>query len=638
MRGIATPEFNLNSTSPTGVFYDEVYLGTQWLGGPQIFDLERIEVLRGPQGTLYGKNTTGGTVNLITRAPSFKPGGYLNVEVGTNEFFHVTGAAETVLVEDKLAARLAVNMTQSDGWVKNRSQLSNSRDLSSIDNHAVRLALKYQGEDWDATLRLLTSRSSPTNIGIIASGTAPGGVEGNGVNPRVSPYNGQPFDNHEGAYDHVGEINANGDGVYLTITKSLGGFELTSISSYFEGDFKNTVDVDGSIADFFWIDFFANQNEMSQDLRIATDNQGGFNFIAGVYYQGDLVDIHTLYQSRGAPLFDQDYKQQRWSYAAYIDGTLDFTSAFQAYGGIRWTSDHGRLRNYRVVSSLPPFIAPGIPIQPTLTYDDEEPTGRLGLRYKLNPDLMLYAQYARGYRSSAFNGGALAQPADLNVGAPEFLDSFEAGVKSQWFDDRLRLNVSAFRYDFENQQFRNTVNIGGGAFASVLINAPTSQIQGLEAEMFLEVTPDFTVSAGLGLLDTEFKDLQLQEAAGSPPEDLSGNKLVEAPPYTLNLAADYTLPLANDTELAFHVDAVNVGEQYFTAFNRDESKTDEFWEANARIVFRDPSKNYEIAIWGKNLNDNEEPTGIIVNGAPNFIRFTTVPYPRRFGVELNYRF
>jgi iron complex outermembrane receptor protein len=637
MRGIATPEFNLNATSPTGVFYDEVYIATQWLGGPQIFDMERVEVLRGPQGTLFGKNTTGGAINFITRAPSFDSGGYVTVEGGTNHYFHAMGAVEAPLVDDKLAGRVAFNITRSDGWVENHSQLTGARDLSSINNYAIRGSLRYSSGDFGATLRLMTSHSSPTNIGVIAYGLGPGGTIANGVNPRVNPYTGAPFSVHEGAYDHVGEIIADGSGGYLTMNLGLGDrFTLTSITSYFDGNFKNTVDADGTITNFFSIDFFAWQHEFSQDLRLASDLDGPFNFIVGLYYTNDEVDIETNYRQSGLALFDQTYNQSRKSYAAYFDATFDITDEAQAYGGIRWTSDHGRLRDYQVLTALPPFILPGIPLQPTLKYDDNEPTGRLGLRYRFTPDVMAYAQYARGYRSSAFNGGALAQPEDLNVADPEKLDAYEVGLKSQLFDRRLQLNASAFYYDFRNQQFLNAVNVGG-VQASQLINVGRARIQGLEIEAVAEPVDGLSLSAGLGLLDSEYKELVLPDPVNNVPTDLAGNRLIEAPKATLNLAADYDLPIGDDHMLTFHADAVHVSKQFFTAFNDPNATSDPFWEANARVAYENLEHGYEVALWVKNLNNNTEETGTVLNYG-SLLRFTTIPYPRRWGVSLNYEF
>lgn len=641
IRGIATPDFNLNTTSPIGVFYDEVYIAEQWLGGPQVFDMDRVEVLRGPQGTLFGKNTTGGAISFVTKAPTFSTNGFITGEYGENHYYHVMGAGDTPLIEDKLAARLAFNFTESGGWVKNAYQGPGARDLSSINNHALRLSLKYREGDFDATLRLFSSASNPTNIGIIAYGTNPGGLEIDGVNPRINPYTGKAFGPHEGAYDHSGEIQANGDGGYLTMNKGLGSdFTLTSVTSYFKGDFKNTVDIDGSYVPYFSIDFFANQNEVTQDLRVSSHWQNKFNFVAGVYFAHDEVAIKTNYDQNATPLapgggtilalFRQNYVQSRTSYAAYADGTLDFAPGWQAYGGVRWTQDHGEVNHFTSTSQiLPPFLALNVP---HLAYDNSAPTGRVGLNYHVDKDVMIYAQYSRGYRSSAFNGGALTA-GTLNVALPETLDSYEVGLKSDWFSRRLQLNASAFYYNYHNQQFL----IAQGNFSSQEVNADMRSY-GLELEATARPTDNLSLTAGLGLLDAKYQRGELPDANNNNVlTSIVGRTAIESPKSTLNLSGDYTIPLGNDRSVVAHMDAVHVDKEYFTPFNTAVSETPAFWEANARLAFRDDARHYEFAFWIKNLNDNQSPSGIVVNVA-SAIRFTTLPYRRRIGAEFTYRF
>ncbi len=641
IRGIATPDFNLNTTSPIGVFYDEVYVAEQWLGGPQIFDMERIEVLRGPQGTLFGKNTTGGAINFITRAPSFGTDGYVTGEYGSNGYYHVTGAVETPIIDDRLAARLAFNFTKSDGWVKNRFQSALAKDLSSINNHAFRLSLKYRAGDFDATLRLISTDSNPTNIGIIASGLNPDGTEADGVNPRVNPYTGQPFGPHEGAYDHSGEIKASGNGGYLTMNKGLGSnFTVTSITSYFTGNFENTVDADGSYVPNFSIDFFAKQHELTQDLRIASQFAGPANFILGGYYTHDQVKIMTNYYQDATPLapgggtvlalFRQNYLQDRTSYAAYFDGSWDFAPGWQVYAGIRWTHDEGEVHDFTSTSQvLPPFLWLNVPF---LKYSNSAPTGRFGVNHHFSRDVMAYVQYSRGYRSSAFNGGALTA-GTLNIARPEYLDSVEGGFKSQWLGRRLQLNASAFYYKYHNQQFL----IAQGNFSSQEVNADMRSY-GLELEAVAKPTDYFTLTAGLGLVDAEYTRGELPDAAnGNVLTSIAGKRAIEAPRSTFNVAADYTIPVGAETSILAHLDAVHVTREYFTPFNTEASSSPPFWEVNARVGFRDDARHYELAFWIKNLTDNNAATGIVVN-VTSAERFTTIPYPRRYGAEITYHF
>ncbi|WCL55599.1 TonB-dependent receptor [Gimibacter soli] len=621
LRGVSTPDFNLNAISPTGVFYDEVYIGAQYLGGAQMFDMERVEVLRGPQGTLYGKNTTAGAINFISKGPLFEPDGMLQVGYGSENFKEVKAAGEVPLVADKLSVRVAVNYSNSDGFIKNANP--DGQDLSNIDHKAGRLTLGYRdNEGFDATLRLFFTDSSPKAIGAVNTGLAAGGLNALGIDPRLNPFTGAPLGDHEVATDRSGDIKARGAGGYLTLNKDLGFGTLTSITSYVNGSFLNLVDADGSIVDLLHIDFHADNEEISQDLRIATNSDSDLSLIGGVYFYQDKIGVQTVYSlfhEVGGPTLDQRYDQKRTSYAAYVDGNYRINDAISVYAGLRYTDDKGVLSNFQVI--------PTINLQPDLKYHDKEPTGRLGLEVRLSDDAMVYGQVARGYRSSAFNGGALVDPNDVSVADPEKLDSYEIGMKSQWLDRRLTLNASAFLYDFKDQQFTDVV----GVTSQQLVNAGASRMKGLELELVAMPTSNLRISGGLGILDGEFKDLVL---AGI---DLSGNRLIEAPKVTYNLALDYNVPLGDNLELLVHGDALHSSSQFITAANDPNIKIGAFWDVGARIAVADVSGKYEFAIYGKNLTDNSEPSGI-VGDATSATRFTVLPYPRRFGVEFTIRY
>jgi iron complex outermembrane receptor protein len=665
IRGLSQFDTNLNASSPTGVFTDEIFVSSQFLGGPQLFDMERVEVLRGPQGTLFGKNTTAGALNFITRAPTVggESNDYLAAEFGSNSYYRVQGAADLPTDSDRFGARIAFNTSQSDGWVKNRNPDPSARDLSSIDNYAGRLSLRYESEGFDATGRVWVNRSTPTAIGIIGEGTCPaycfppfltGGApypqDTNvaRVNPRVSPYTGQPFDKHEGAYDRSGTIKVEGQGANVTLNFEVGQFTLTSISSYIDGSFHNYVDADASISNLFHIDFLADTREMSQDLRLTSGFDGPFNFILGAYYFRDVVEPRTTPRF-GSPVSSPPlalqsstttYEQTRTSIAGYIDGTYAIGEAAEIYAGLRITREEGEAEDFTTVTlsgvtTLPPT---------DVDYEETEPSGRLGLRYNFTDDVMSYVQYSRGYRSSSINGSA-GCAAELNVAKPEFLDSFEVGFKSQLMERRVQFNASAFYYIFKDQQFRNPApgTTGCGAnnpLATQLVNAAKSRIYGVELETLARLTSAFDVSVGVGLLKSEYQELFLFDSANAVTRDLEGNEVLEAPPYTVNAAANYSIP-AGDGSVVLHADAVWVGRQFYTAFNDiepyDEQQSPSQWEANARIGYRSPDDRFSVGVWGKNLNNNEAVTWAI-NPQVFGIKFTTVPYPRRWGVDFNVNF
>jgi iron complex outermembrane receptor protein len=665
IRGLSQFDTNLNASSPTGVFTDEIYTSSQFLGGPQLFDMERVEVLRGPQGTLFGKNTTAGALNFITRAPALggESSDYISAEFGSNNYYHLQGGADLPIESERFGARVAFNTSQSDGWVKNRNPDPSARDLSSIDNYAGRLSLRYDGDGFDAIARLWLTRSTPTAIGIIGEGTCPdycfptfltGGTpypqDTNiaRVNPRISPYTGQPFDAHEGAYDRSGTINVEGQGANVTLNFELGTFTLTSISSFIDGSFHNYVDADASIVHLFHIDFLADTRELSQDLRLTSDFDGPFNFILGAYFFRDVIEPATTSRfgppASLPPLSLQSatttYKQTRTSVAGYVDGTYALTDAAELYAGFRVTKEDGEAEDFTTVT-----LAGVTTLPPTdVTYDETKPTGRIGFRYEFSDDVMSYIQYSRGYRSSSINGSA-ACAAELNVAKPEFLDSFEVGFKSQWLDNRVQINSSVFYYNFKDQQFRNPAPGTSGCnsnnpLATQLVNAAKSRIYGIEVEAQARITSAFDIGVGVGLLESEYEELFLFDSNARITRDLSGNEVLEAPPYTVNVSTNYAIP-AGSGEVVLHADSVWVGSQFYTAFNDiepfDEQRSPANWEANARIGYRSGDGRYSVGVWGKNLNDNEAVNWAI-NPQVFGIKFTTVPYPRRWGVDFNLNF
>lgn len=623
LRGVSTPEFNLNAISATGVFFDEVYIGASFLGGATTLDLERVEVLRGPQGTLFGKNTTAGAVNFISAAPKFDTEAMVSGGLGSQGYYELKGTVEAPIIEDRLTVRAAFNTAHSNGYVENVNPAG--KDLSNIDRTAGRLTIAFKDDDsgFDGSLRLFATNEDARAIGAINRGTGPGGTNAFGINPRINPFNGQPLTRHQVATDRSGVIEVRGAGGYLTLNKDLGGVTLTSITSYVQGRFLNLVDGDGSMANLLHIDFGSKTKETSQDLRLSSNGTGPLNFIAGLYYYHDDIDIRTIYRLFGGPpvfpVLTQAYNQKRTSYAAYADVTFDLSSLVTLYGGIRYTDDKGVLSGFNV--------DPIIPVQSDKRYHDRKPTGRAGVRFKFASDIMVYGQYARGYRSSAINGGALTNPLDLNVAQPEKLDSFEVGLKSQFLDRRVTLNASAFHYDFTNQQFINVVGIG----SQQLVNAGKSRIQGVEIEASVRPVRGLQFSAGAGFLDAKYTTLSLNGV------NLSGKRMIEAPTFTLNLASDYSLPIGERGALTFHVDANHASSQYFSATNAPEFLIPGFWDMGARIAFKEPSGRFEFAVYGKNLTDNEVDTGVQIDPS-TMTRFATVPYPRRYGFEVTARF
>jgi iron complex outermembrane receptor protein len=647
LRGAATTDFALNTSSATGTIVDEVNLAASYFGGPLLFDIERIEALRGPQGTLFGKNTTGGALHFITRKPSFDTGGYVKASVGDYGYKHVDGAVEAP-INKKLAARFAFSYSDSDGFWENENP--NGSDLGDIDNRAARLSLLYEDGDFDATLRLITSRSNPKAAGIISIGSGPGNTNVIGVNPRVSQITGEPYDAHQGFWDRSGDIKVKTDGAYLTMNYEMDDLTVTSVTSKITGSFLNLVDADGSMNNLLHIDFYAESDEVQQDIRITSNYDSGFNFIAGLYYFDEQSEIPTttrLFEEfirdpsfdpavdpfAGTPSFvETDFDQRRTSYAAYFNGSFDLSDSLTLNAGIRYTQDEGELQNFTSTGTflLPentslvvPFIVDDAANDQG--YSDSAVTGKLGLDLKLDNGSLVYGHYSRGYRSSAFDGSALFSATSLTTAAPETIDTIEFGYKTQFAENRIQVNSAVFFSNYNDLQFLNVIS----ATESELVNED-AEMYGFEVEATMLATDNLQLSMGLGYLQGEYKDAMLNGI------DISGNDLVEAPSINFNLSIDYDIAVGSDL-VTLHVDTNFVDEQFFDAFNSEDVSNDSFWNANGKIMYTPGDGTFQFSIWGKNLTNNDEPVGRIRTGAVNSV-FAVTPQPRRFGVEARFNF
>jgi len=622
IRGISQSDFSSNQASPVGVYIDEAYMGATFTHGLNFFDLERTEVLRGPQGTLYGRNTTGGAINLITRTPEIggETTGDIRVGVGNFGLFAANGAIETTLVEDKLALRVAFITEEDNGYFRN---LLGGPNLAQTDFFGARVALNFQAtERLNAVLKLTTGDSSPRGIPGRFEGRIPAGpglfVDAVGASRDPS------LSNFEGEIDEQGNFDSDSDLATLRLTYDADNFSLVSVTSYNDAEFLNEADTDGHAGFRNASQVYSGQSKgFNQDVRFVSDFSGPVNFIAGLYFgeEGNDAQVRTRLvnpdfnifllspnpadQELGA-LFTQlggtfqELESTKKAFAVYGQARWQISEALGLDIGLRYTSDQisrDRLSNQRVASDgitsigsfIPgnilginaPFLPPGAlgpgsaglfldgPLTdasaPNFTETEREVTGKLGVDYKFNEDILVYASYNRGFRGGSINnGGQFAAPPTLDgiYATPEFVDAYELGIKSDFFDGKLRVNGAAFFYDYTDQQFVNQVGL-----AAFIENAGGSEIKGVELEIFALLTANLSVNLGLGYLDTEFTELTLANTATPDPfdeVDLAGNELISAPKLNFSIAADYNLPLRWG-EFNVHVDANFQDDQFYSA-------------------------------------------------------------------------
>ena len=287
IRGVSMVDYQPSATGPIGVYIDESYIASSFLHGLSMFDLERLEVLRGPQGTLYGKNTTGGAINLISRTPGIGDvtSGYITLGAGNYDLIESNGAVEATLVEDVLAARLAYTYRENDGVWENKT----GDDMGQTKNTSFRVTLNYQPtENLNAILKLSHGESDPRSAAPRAEGT-----NANGLNIAGSPATLNPKA-HEGSVNFLGKTESEMDFANLKLTFEFGDYSLVSVSSWSEGDYLSATDSDGTSDDLLAFVWGAEVTAVSQDLRLVSSFDGPINFIVGAYFSDDDLDTHIV--------------------------------------------------------------------------------------------------------------------------------------------------------------------------------------------------------------------------------------------------------------------------------------------------------------------------------------------------------
>ncbi|GAB3093320.1 TonB-dependent receptor [Aestuariicella hydrocarbonica] len=653
MRGVTQSDYSPNGTGAVALYVDEVYMGaTPLSSGVQLFDLERVEMLLGPQGTLYGKNATGGAVNLITTKPQMDgTSGYLNLGLGNYGAYNVAGAFDTELSET-LGMRLAFTTTENDGYVENK--LPGADDASQIGESAVRLSFLYETDSVDALLKLHKSRTRANHTSILMV-EADQGVANGGVGLGHTGYGRGDLDFQETESNRVEEKEFDLQGTSLTLNYHSDSYTFTSITSFDKGEYFVPEDADGSPYHLLEDDFYAETKQFTQDLRITSNYAGNFNFIAGLYYATDTTDGETRYRwladygDDTQPLanacedtfflgcyYANSYEQTRDTQAAYFNSTYQLTNALTLTAGVRYTRDSIEIEDYTswYGEAQDSFAkTQDGPAQGSLgldgvndKVDDTNWSGKLGLDWFVTDDIMLYGSYSTGYRGSAFNGFAFI-PDEFTQVDPEELEAWEFGFKSTLFGGSTRLNGAVFHYTYENQQF-----LIFDAGLQRLLNAGESEIQGLELQLTTQLTERLTVNAGVGLLDAEYTELSYAGA------DLSGNTLPSSPEVNLNLSADYDLYEGDGTWVQLHYDASYISEQFFEPFNEKRLAQEGYTIHNVRLNVALQDEKHSFGVYVKNLTDEDYAVYSVNLEADWNGLFFFRGAPRTYGIDYKYNF
>lgn len=662
VRGVTSIPYSPVEPTPVATYYDEVYKGTVPLLGIGLYDLDRVEVLKGPQGTLYGRSTTGGAINLISRKPEFTNQANASVSYGSFNRLTVEGGAESAL-SDVLAVRVAGIRDHDDGVIEN--VYPGEPDAQQTDLWGVRASLRYQpSKDADIVLRYSHSDQNFYFDGTIAQPTDPSDPATGSIAQLVATERAGLGRREINTPDNF-KNEQDSDAVALNGTFQLtDNLSLTSVTSWDHGALFFPQEYDGVPEKLNLAFLDASQTQISQDTRITTEFDGPFNVILGGFYSHERASnglSFGLFQDvdvNGDGVVDSNdciessfqltcttasfFRQKKTSAAVYTDGSYKLTDALTLRGGVRYTYDEGRLYDYSVfVNGVSSLSNPtGDPILNAITGGDATDQTTLSARYhhgkvsyKFGIDYttlggaLLYASYNVGYRAATFNNAAFATTAEgLTAAKPEKLAATEIGLKSELFDRRVRLNAAAFYYTFSDQQVQNSIS---GTNVVQLLNLPRSRIIGVEMELTAKVTSRLRASFSAGHLDTKVETGTLFGV------DIRGNELVQAPEFTLSAAADYALPLGGWGTADFHADFFHTASQYYDIANSANNAVDEYNVANARIRVHPDDNRFGVALWVKNLTD-EYFTTQSSTGIGYTLKY--VSPPRTYGIAVDAKF
>jgi len=655
IRGVGLNDFNPNTASAVALYTDGVYIGSPLAQMSQFFDLDRVEVLRGPQGTLYGRNTTGGAINLISRKPTPEWTGDASIEAGSFGSTTVEGAIGGPIA-DNLVFRAAGIYVRDDGYTKNRLT---GRDGNNTDRGSARLSFAWTpSTSFDALVQFRYGRSRGGSILAYNRPLFPGtatvtGPDGfcaptaytSGACTDIAGYANTSTDLYKGDYHLEGKDSVETFGASATLTWNLGKASLVSVSGYDHADRDDVEDTDAGPNDVLTARYRAKQWAASEELRLQSNGGGATNWVAGLYYARDdlksnsYLDVLRIFNSgdpatdlaNGLGVFAWPFTQETNSYAAFGQVDYSVSPKLTATVGLRYSADDKKFNYDALYGSVPDdpgaFSLFAAPFDRSKTFSSL--SGKLGAQYAFSKDLNVYASFNRGYKSGGFFGGQTVDPATLGPYNDELVNAYEIGLKSQLFDRRLRANFSTFYYDYQDLQVY-TLILQGVTTVQNFTNASNARIYGGEAELSASPVKGLDVSLSASLLEATYQDFK---SAGA---DYSGNTLPNAPKASVTAAATYEWALAGGVASA-GVDASYLSNFFYDTRNlallSDPSRT----FVNARLAWQTSEKRLELGVFGRNVFDETNISDIIPIEGLGFDLFSMGP-PRSAGVFARFHY
>lgn len=666
MRGIGNENTTAGGDPGVAMHLDGIYMGRPVAGLFTAFDTQRVEILRGPQGTLYGRNATGGSINLITNKPQDEFGGTVDLTYGDYDWMRVRGAVN-LPISDSISARVVGFIDERDGYTENK--YPGGKDANDVDDQGIRGHLNF---DIGETSSLLLSASYIESGGVGHSSElredfpgsttgqniggppgwafAPGGPTSGipGYNNYIDLETGVVAVNDLDSFRVNKDVRESQDSEFTMFSATfVWDFEsvtFKSITAYVETDFEVHQDEDHSELDLLELVLVEDANQFSQELQLLSASDGPLQWILGLYYFDEEASRNSLFFRSRYDVFAEQWNVPAGfaiggdvdseSYAAYGQATYRVTESVGVTAGLRYTEDEKKGVNKG-------FQFAGLPYADPVGDDWDETTYRLAVDWALSDEIMLFASYATGYKSGGINQTAAPSLGGNAIYDPESVDALELGIKATLLDGRLQLNSSLYQNEYDDLQFQVFGQAGPEAY-----NADGATVQGWEVEIRAAATDSLTLDASLGLTDSEFDDQVIDGV------DIGGNQLPRTPDLTYTLGMSQEWGLEDSGALRLRLEYAYTDEIYYTALNRDAGFNDpggsdlaeDYYNINARLFWFSPAAAWTVEAFVTNLTD-EEQTGSVLRGTG----FTDIPggggtelasynAPRQWGLRVGYEF
>ena len=645
LRGIGLNDFATNGTQPVGVYLDEVYLANNSELSFQMMDMQQVEVLKGPQGTLYGRNTTAGAVNFITNKPTRNFDAGVDVTGGQWDLFGLTGYVNAPLT-DNLSGRFSVSgERQFKGYFVNdetgqhwgQTRRFNWRGQLLWDLGATHVLVNLHGgvdksDNWYYKwIDEAVPGQSAVSLQLAALAAR--------SNPNI--YHGNHTEQPQPYIDNLS------NGLTTTIDHDFNFATLKSITSIENLEAVRTEDFGSVPAADGWNRYAGHLIQYSEEARLTSNGAKSWNWIIGAFIGRDRLRESDLFNELQNPVYstyilDEAYLQTTTSAALFAHNDIALTDALRLTVGLRYTDEEkhytGGTNPLPGDHAAKPFFPDGTVCVPSCLVDTalkyHEPTGKIGLDYRFG-NVLTYVSASRGYKSGGVTGFYVTDVGAKAPYSPEFINAYEAGFKSSWADNTLRFNGAFFYYDYKDLQAFGVVPNQAGAYEFRIFNIAKSRVDGLELETSWLPFAGFRWDVGLGLLNSKVLESNIRTVAASGAlVGIVGNRLGNAPNMELDTSMSYHWRLAEDRSVTVEIDANYRGGTFYYVQGDPRQFEPARTLVNPRITLGGPGDVWKLSVWAKNVTDKQYFSEIFNDGG-SVIGFPAPP--RQIGATFSYR-